>query len=223
MSEVDALAFSPHQVQRITGLSLHQLRYWDETGFFAPEFKAEEGEYGGFSRIYSFRDVVGLYTVARLRKEYGFSLQELRPIGEYLKKYHETPWASLAVYFSGKQFYFTNPEQPGDYIGLRPLAQTPLSSIKMERMARDVRARVQRMRQREPDQVGQIEKRRNVAHNSPVVAGTRVPTSAIWNLRQAGLGVDEIVKEYPRLTAADVDAAVQFEKAQERRRTRRRA
>jgi hypothetical protein len=34
-------AFSEEQVDRLTGLSKAQLRYWDRTGFFAPKFAEE--------------------------------------------------------------------------------------------------------------------------------------------------------------------------------------
>jgi uncharacterized protein (DUF433 family) len=221
MSEVEAFAFTPQQVRRITGLSLSQLRYWDSTGFFEPAFRSDEGDYGGFSRIYSFRDLVGLYTIAQLRKQHRFSLQELRPIGEYLKRFHDTPWSSLTFYHHGKNLYFHDPERPGEYVGARPLGQTPLSSVEMERMARDVRERVLHMRHRDSTDVGQIVKRRNVAHNSWVVAGTRVPSTAVWSLHRAGYTHDQIVREYPRLTIADVEAAIRFEKAQQQRPTKR--
>src|SRR5437016_3725980 len=112
MDNVEPLAFSAKQVCRLTGLSLGQLRYWDETAFFSPEQVSEEGRYGAYSKIYSFRDVVGLYTIALLRKQHRFSLQELRPVGEYLHRYHDTPWASLAFYVAGHSAYFRDPANP---------------------------------------------------------------------------------------------------------------
>src|SRR6266480_2710034 len=88
LPEPEIVAFGVDQVKRLTGLSSKQLRYWEQTGFFVPDYASPERA----TRIYSFRDLVGLYTVARLRKDYRFSLQELRPIGEYLHRYHDTPW-----------------------------------------------------------------------------------------------------------------------------------
>src|SRR5689334_7967186 len=93
-AEPEFLAFSPDQVKAVSGLSTRQLRYWKDTGCFVPEYASRRGP----AQIYSFRDVVGLYTVARLRKEYRFSLQELRPIGEYLHSHSSSPWASLGFY-----------------------------------------------------------------------------------------------------------------------------
>jgi uncharacterized protein (DUF433 family) len=44
-----------------------------------------------------------------------------------------------------------------------------------------------------------------------VLAGTRIPTQAIWNFYRAGYKMLAILKEYPRLTAKDVQAAIEFE------------
>jgi uncharacterized protein (DUF433 family) len=48
-------------------------------------------------------------------------------------------------------------------------------------------------------------------HNAWVVAGTRIPTEAIWNFHAAGYDAEAIIREYPRLTPDDVRAAIDFE------------
>src|SRR6266404_2158737 len=108
MAETTILAFSTDQVRSLTRLSVRQLRYWDTTGFFSPEY-APGYSYGVFSRVYSFRDVVGLYTIGLLRKRYKFPLQKLRQVGAYLHDHHETPWASLALYVVGQDIVFRDP------------------------------------------------------------------------------------------------------------------
>jgi uncharacterized protein (DUF433 family) len=70
------------------------------------------------------------------------------------------------------------------------------------------------MQARDEDEIGQIFQHRYIAHNEPVLAGTRIRTSAIWNFHQAGYSTEEILAEYPRLTAQDVDAAIEFETRQ---------
>jgi len=50
-----------------------------------------------------------------------------------------------------------------------------------------------------------------VSHNRPVIAGTRIPTSAIKSFNDAGYTVDEIIEEYPDLTPEDVKAALDYE------------
>src|SRR2546426_12208594 len=111
MLRIDVLAFSAEQVCRLTGLSLRQLRYWDHTEFFSPEHGSDYG-YGAFSRIYTFRDVVGLYTIAILRKKFAFSLQKLRTVGRYLNKHHDTPWSSLTLFVAGREIVFWGSDYP---------------------------------------------------------------------------------------------------------------
>jgi uncharacterized protein (DUF433 family) len=192
------------------------LRYWDKTWFFSPEW-GDDGRFGAFSRIYSFRDVVGLYGIALLRKRHGFSLQELRPVGDYLRRHHETPWASLAFYVAGRNVYFRDPESPDEtYVGVRPLAQEAIP-IELARIAGDLLETTARLQRRQNGLLGKIERNRNVAHNANVLAGTRVPTLAVWNLHKADFSTQQIVREYPRLTPIDVKAAIEFEAKRQRR------
>jgi len=46
-----------------------------------------------------------------------------------------------------------------------------------------------------------------------MVAGTRIPTRAIRNFKEAGYTVDQIIAEYPDLTPRDVEAALKHEEA----------
>ncbi len=211
MTEQRFVAFSAYQVCRITRLSIGQLRYWDKTGFFAPEFLTDDERYGAFTRIYSFRDLVGLYTVALLRKKYRFSLQQLRPVGAYLHDYSHTPWASLVLYVSGSDIVFQHPTEPDSFIGTRPRPGQQVIPIQMERIARDVEDRANRLRKRRKNQIGRIERNRYVVHNAPVLAGTRIPTLAVWNLHKAGYNGENIRREYPRLRSKDIRVAIAFE------------
>lgn len=206
----ELLAFSAHQVSRLTHLSLGQLRYWDQTDFFSPEY-ASGYRRGAFSRVYSFRDLVGLYTLSLLRKKYHFSLQELRRVAGYLRRFHSTPWSGLAFYLSGGDVFFRDPDNPDSFIGARPLSQTPMSILEMEKIVNEVEGKARKLRQRSRRQVGQVERNRYVVHNAPVLAGTRVPTRAVWNLHKAGYSPRAIIREYPRLKRGDVQAALAFE------------
>lgn len=201
-------AFTVEQVQRLTGLSERQIRYWDKTGFFSPRYVSEDRR-RPYSRIYSFRDVVGLRTIALLRNVHGIPLQELRKLGEWLAKRYASPWASLTFYVSGKQVFFEWPDAAGRVVA-RPPGQLVLP-IEMERIAQEVIDTAQQLRQRAPAQIGQVSRHRFVVHNSPVVAGTRILTEAIWNFHQAGYNTDAIIREYPQLIPEDVRGAVAFE------------
>lgn len=59
-------AFTDEQVARLTGISVGQLRYWDRTSFFRPDY-ASENRSDPFSRIDSYLDLVSLKVIARLR------------------------------------------------------------------------------------------------------------------------------------------------------------
>jgi uncharacterized protein (DUF433 family) len=200
------LAFTADQVCAVTGLSRGQLRYWDRTDFFVSHFAYRAGK--PFGRIYSFRDLVGLRTIAIFRNEKKIPLQKLRVVGEALKAHGETPWSSLRFYLLGKEVMVGDPEGGAPF---QPVSGQEGIRIAVERIATDVRQRVERLRQRRPTQLGQVEKHRHVLHNSPVVAGTRIPTAAIASLKRAGLDVRGILREYPHLTEQDVSCALAHE------------
>jgi DNA-binding transcriptional MerR regulator len=202
------MAFTAEHVSRLTGLSERRLRYWDQRGLFAPTY-AEPNRRRPYSRIYSFRDVVGLRTLALLRDRHGVSLQRLRELGEWLVRHYDTPWSSLRFYVDGKDVFFVDPES-GAILATRPLGQAAIP-FRMEEVARQTEEDANRLRERRPDQLGKIEQHRYVLHNAPVLAGTRIPTKAVWDFHRAGYDTTAIIAEYPRLTKADVRAAIAYE------------
>ncbi len=60
-------AFDAEHITRITGLSKHQLAYWDATDFFKPQYLPSDGK--ALTRVYSFRDAVSLRYFARSQNE----------------------------------------------------------------------------------------------------------------------------------------------------------
>ena len=60
------------------------------------------------------------------------------------------------------------------------------------------------LRNRDKDKIGLIERRRFVAHNKPVVAGTRIPTAAIESFIEEGYSDAAIIAEYPSITRNDI-------------------
>ncbi len=211
----EVLAFSTEQASRLSKLSVRQLRYWDDTEFFSPEY-APGYRHGSFSRVYSFRDVVGLFVIGLLRKRYKVPLQELRRVGAYLHRYHMTPWSSLALFVRNKTIIFREPDGSDAYVSTRPPGQMVIP-IELEQIARTVREAAAQLRHRRAEQIGKVERNRLVVHNKPVLAGTRVPTSAVWNLHKAGFSTNSIITEYPRLKAEDVSAAIAFEQSRRKK------
>ena len=207
--------FTSDQVCSLCGISSRQLGYWNRTGFFKP--RLAEGERRPFNRIYSFRDVVGLRTIGQLRNRYHVPLTDLRRISDELKSTPDSDWSKL-VFFedpiaeerkSGKprrgRVYFRHP-QSGEIVASSPLNQRPL--FEMREVIKNVERSLSRLNRRKPEQIGKIDQNRYVVRNEPVIAGTRVPTAAIYRLHQAGYSAQAIIKEFPRLKLADVEAAI---------------
>jgi len=74
-------AFSADQVVKLTGLTIRQLAYWDDLEFFKPQYAADD-RHSPHSRIYSFKDVVGLRTLSILKKRYKCTLPHLREVAK---------------------------------------------------------------------------------------------------------------------------------------------
>jgi uncharacterized protein (DUF433 family) len=202
-------AFTAEHVCRLTGLSARQLRYWDKTEFFSPTLLDDHSR-RAFGRIYSFRDLVGLRTIAILRNHHRLPLQELRRVGAWLKHQHEAPWSSLRFALTGKKVVFIDPAVD---VAVEPIgAGQEVLDVTLEPIADDMRQAADRLKERRPEQIGQVSRNRYVVHNAWVVSGTRIPTSAIWNFHEAGYSSKQIIAEYPRLTLKDIRAAIDFEK-----------
>ncbi len=199
-------AFAEDHVVRLTGLSKGQLRAWDRRGFFSPDYGYEPRR-APYSRVYSFKDVVGLRTIAVLMKEYRVSLQELRKVAAELVGRGYGHWATVKLYVLNKQVHF-RPPGTADVEGVwdGQLAMVPVIDI-----IHDVEERVREIQERSDDSVGRIEQHKFVARNAPAIAGTRIPTASIRRFYEAGYTVARILREYPTLTEADVNAAIAYE------------
>jgi uncharacterized protein (DUF433 family) len=208
-SSTEIAAFAAEHVCRLTGLSPRQLGYWDKTDFFSPTY-IDEHRHRVFGRIYSFRDVVGLRTISLLRNTHHVPLQELRRVGAWLHQRHDAPWSSLRFSLKGKAVVFHEPSS-GEVVEPRGAGQGVLS-IALQRIANEMKGAAEKLRQRDKSQVGKLARNRYVVHNAWVVAGTRVPTQAIWHFHEAGYSTRQIISEYPRLTPADVAKAIDFER-----------
>lgn len=207
-------AFTIETVMRLTGLSRRQLAYWDKTGFFSPSH-FDESNRRPHTRIYSFRDVVGLRTIALLR-ERGISLQELRKVGAWLHEHEREPWSRLR-FFTAAGKVFVHDSASNSMVQASAPAGQAVIPWELEAIAEDTS---RRLTNRRPDQIGKLEHRRSVLGNASVIAGTRIPTEMIFDLYKAGYSTSEILREYPQLHEIDVHRAISHE---EHRRTTRRA
>lgn len=213
------LAFTLEHAARVTGVSERRIRYWDRTGVLSPSL-SHTARRGPYSRIYSFRDLVGLRTIRELRDQYGLSLQRLREIGNWLRETYNEPWSALRFYVIGRGrtadviFHDPNADQ---FLSTRRQRQAVMA-IELEPIARQTEKEANKLTFRSEDQIGKIVQNRYVLGNTPVLAGTRISTAAIWDFHQAGHDTAAILREYPRLTPVDVERAIAYE--EERRRAR---
>lgn len=212
MAEVENVvrAFTLEHVERLTGVTQRQLKYWDDTDFFKPEH-AYENRRSPYSRIYSFQDVVALRVLKQLRSQHDISLQHLRKVGDELKARSGEVWAKTVLYVVKNEVVFNDPEtgRPRGIVSGQYIAPT----IVLERVIGDVSRDAKGLMRRDPATIGKIGKHRYIAHNAPTVQGTRIPTRAIKAFHDEGFSTAQILKQYPSLTEADVRAALEYEEA----------
>jgi len=204
------LAFTVEHAARVTNVSERRIRYWDTTGVLSPSL-AHGATRAPYSRIYSFRDLVGLRTLGQLRDRYGLTLQRLRAVGERLTRHHDAPWSTLRFFVEGNRLYFRDPESSLVLSTIRPGQATFERGFDLVEIARQTEEAANRLSDRQPDDFGRIVQHRHVLGNRPTLAGTRVPTAAVWDFHRAGYNAERIIQEYPRLNRLDIDRAIAFE------------
>lgn len=200
-------AFTAEQVCNLTGITPRQLIYWDKTDFFNPRFTTAR-KHTPYRRVYSFRDVVGLRTIARLRNDDHVSLQELRKVGEFLKNNFNQPWASLRFILGpDRKVYFQEPGAKHAFQA-HEHGQSDYLVVELEDIAQEVDGRIIQFNRPR----GKVSKNRYIVRNDSVVSGTRIRTEAIWNYYLAGHKTDQIINEFPSLSRSDVRAAIRYER-----------
>jgi DNA-binding transcriptional MerR regulator len=201
-------AFSEEQVERLTGLTKAQLRYWDGTGFFQPRY-ADEDRRRVFSRLYSFKDVVALRTLGVLRNEHEVALQHLRKVAKKLSHLAEDKWTKQTLYVLNKKVIFHEPgtDLPREVVSGQYVMDLPLKTI-----ISDTKKAIEKIQRRDPKKIGLVERTRFISRNAWVVGGTRIPTAAIRRFKEAGYTTEQIIAEYPGLTVRDIRAALRHER-----------
>lgn len=201
-------AFSEEQAATISGLSVYQLREWNRRGFFHPAYDA--GAKGvPFGRIYSFRDLVSLQVLDDLRNRKHVPLSHLRQVAARLAHLGESRWIATTLYVLGKRVVFDNPStlQREEVVSGQRVLNIPLRVV-----ARSTRERIHGLNDRS-HKIGQFEQSRFVSSNRRVFNGTRVPLEGVLDYLKAGYGSEQIIREFPDLTEADVSAAQQESRA----------
>jgi DNA-binding transcriptional MerR regulator len=206
------LAFTGQQASRLTGLSPRVLRYWEQTDVYSASY-VDERPRVPYRRIYSFRDVVSLRTLALLRKEHHVKLDDLRRTGRFLRETYpdrSDPWSELRFGLLNGRVVFRDPET-GTWLTATPPGQTILP-IDVAEIARATEQEAAQFIERRPEDVGVVVRQRYVLGNAWRLAGTRIPTSAVWHFHEDGADAPAIRRAYPDLADADVAAAIDHER-----------
>jgi len=204
MAEAEIIgAFSEDDAARLSDLTLNQIRRWDRIGFFTPSL-AEENRRQPFSRAYSFRDIVSLRVLGQLRNRHGVPLQHLRKVSDKLHDMGDAKWTASTLYVLGKKVVFTDPR---DDKRKEVVSEQRVFDIPLRVAISDTRQAIAKMNEREKAETGHVVKRRFVMQGEAVFEGTRIPVAAVQRYLEAGYGTAAILKAFPDLTEADIDAA----------------
>lgn len=200
-------SFTTAQVKQLTALTIRQIDYWDRIGFIRPSIAQAKGS--GSVRRYSFTDIVQLKTAKQLL-DGGIRLPRIREGLEYLRKVMPESKRSLAqlrlVALSGKRFVLVhNNKEYMELVGAP--GQMVIFVAPVGQIAKEVEKQVEGLRQAKKFVDKRIEINPEVMGGAPVMAGTRIPVDTIVYCLRHGWDADKITKEFPTLTAKDVEAA----------------
>lgn len=197
-------AFSEEQVAALARVSRRQLVEWDRIGLLRPSYGVPD-PHVPYGRIYSFRDLVSARVVGQLRNEHRVSVPHLLKTLEKLSALSDDPWSTTVLYVLGREVVVM---EPGSRRKLKLLSGQRVLDIPLRLVIGSLRHDIARLNERGSDKIGQVSRAKFVAQNQPVIAGTRIPVSAIQSFAAAGYSVPAILKEYPDLKAEDIDAAI---------------
>lgn len=212
--------FSSQQVIRLAGITKRRLDYWIDKGIVTADIDRAEGR--GRVRLFSFANLVEVRVAAWLRDK--VSLQLIGKIVQRLRS--EDARLPLAELTFGvvEDTVRGRPRHQVVVLGEDGVWEEWRTGQKIMEITVPLKTFAEKLRQsaeadrRRSRRVGKTEKRRGVLGSAEVVAGTRVPTSAIWSLHEAGYSLQRILDSYPGLEPADVKAAI---RAEEHRRSKR--
>lgn len=94
------IAFNTNFVSSLTGASVAQLNIWDRKGLVSPSILKSTGR--GSIRLYSFKDIVEIKTIAYLRTN-NISIRNIKLAIDYLKNTfdYKSPLAELVLISNG--------------------------------------------------------------------------------------------------------------------------
>jgi len=181
----------------IAGVTPRRVRYWVSTGLIQPTIDRRVGSRS--IRLYGFRELVALKVIAALSERH--PVQRVRKIVDFARDRLtlDEPLSTLKFAVDGDDVYFAYERGGWSHArNLQQLAHPELLELEPIRAA--IRDYLTRPRARE--QVGHLE---GVGRKQRV-AGAGVSASAVRSWIDSGASIERILKAYPTLTEADIEA-----------------
>lgn len=195
--------FGINTAARLSSLSANQLLTWDKTGFFCPAL-ANEDRSLTHSRIYSFKDVLALKVLSKLKNEYHVSTQHLKKAKDWLGLLDDNEWSERELYVDK---FRRRVAIPGDTEAGRD-AETgqKLFAFALGPVRDELIKEIEADNRRSNDEVGHFAKAKGHVNSLETLAGTRIPVSSVLSFIEAGFSDKEILSQYPSLKLKDISA-----------------
>lgn len=198
----EQIALTSRAAAELAGFGERRLRAWEARGLVRPGVERDLSPRNTV-RLYGFHDLVELL-VAKALLSSGRSPQQIWRVVEHLRRLgYEAPLRELVFAVSGEHIYFQHPD--GTWEGDERRHQIVLMEVlNLERIRAQIREAVSAPRT--PNQVGRVDRKRNVVGSKPVIAGTRTPVEAVLVYVRRGLPDGRILEAFPHLTNEDITA-----------------
>lgn len=210
--------FTADQTIRLTGITRRQLEYWMRTDLVRADIASGNGR--GSVRLFTFQNLLEIRVAAWLRDQ--LSLQLIRKIIGHLREQKEHPLAELQFAVIEKEGS-RGISQHRHVIVQRPDGTwekwTGQQMLKVRVPIRRFSGELAKAAEKDRSmtrKVGHVQTRRGALGSAPVLAGTRIPTAAVWRLHEAGYSTQRILENYPGLQRADITAALKEERRRRR-------
>lgn len=206
--------FTADQAIRLTRITRRQLDYWMRTDLIRADIASGTGR--GSVRLFTFQNLIEIRAAAWLRHQ--LSLQLIRKIVGHLREERDRPLAELQFAVIEKEGGRSGTQyrdvivQRTDGAWEKWTGQQMLKVRVPIRQFSDELTKAAAKERTKSRKVRHVETRRGALGSAPVLAGTRIPTAAVWRLHEAGYSTQRILENYPGLKPADVTAALKEER-----------
>ena len=150
---------------------------------------------------------MSLKVINELHNVHFITYKHLKEVQLKLSSLSDTPWASARLEVLGRMVVVVDGKTGRKS---EPVSGQQVFAIPLRIVISGIRQDVRTLNKPKDAEIGQVVRGKFVAQNLPVIAGTRIPVSAIKGFARAGYDPVRICKPFPDLRAADIEAAIAF-------------